>query len=340
MPISTATTFEIVCYTSPSSFPSSLWEAMEANQLNSNIILPHAQKCLKAEKRGEDIGNQTWIVCSTRSSIDFVLACTEGGLGTYPIFIFATSPVDELYNPSFVNPRIKDLALQLSTQVPKSRVFSIFAPESITYSFAEAWSNLTGVQLAKKPVYYHATFTYCTRRSVFPPRSMTVMPGLAFRLRLAEPRDIPHVAPLSQQFSATSPPFVLSAEAALLETEALIRDRQLWVHEVRENGGEPEIASIVASTRTSEKVAGITKVYTNPLWRKKGCAERLVRMVTRELLKTKERVVLYVGLGNSAANVYARVGFAGLKDTTIPVEGVDTWLELGFDTDVVELGHW
>ena len=62
----------------------------------------------------------------------------------------------------------------------------------------------------------------------------------------------------------------------------LIAGRQLWVHEVRQQGRKPELASIVAVTRTSETVAAITKVYTNPRWRKRGCAERLTRKVTKQ----------------------------------------------------------
>ena len=118
-------------------------------------------------------------------------------------------------------------------------------------------------------------------------------------------------------------------------------------------------ASIVAVTRTSETVAGVTKVFTNPRWRQRGCAERLVRHVCQQyvhldcshcvqhahashrLLQTKESVVLYVAHDNpTAAKVYHRVGFVGLSEDGAPVEGVDPWLELGFDQEKVDLGHW
>ena len=59
------------------------------------------------------------------------------------------------------------------------------------------------------------------------------------------------------------------------------------------------------------------------------------------LLKTKESVCLYVAHNNpAAAKVYHRVGFLGLGPETERVEGVDRWLELGFDRSKVELGHW
>lgn len=118
----------------------------------------------------------------------------------------------------------------------------------------------------------------------------------------------------------------------------------VWVHEARTPGQAKEIASIVAFTRNSDKVAAITKVCTNPKWRRRGCAERLVRRVCKHLLigpGRKESVVLYVAHDNQAAtNVYRRVGFAGLSRDGPAVEGVDRWLEIGFDFAMVDLGHW
>ena len=59
------------------------------------------------------------------------------------------------------------------------------------------------------------------------------------------------------------------------------------------------------------------------------------------LLKTKEKVVLYAAHNNpAAAKVYHRVGFLGLGPDAEPVDGVDSWLELGFDRRHVTLGHW
>lgn len=56
----------------------------------------------------------------------------------------------------------------------------------------------------------------------------------------------------------------------------MIRNRQLWVYYTATG----DLASIVATTRVTEDVAAITKVYTNPSCRAKGYAERLVRHVT------------------------------------------------------------
>lgn len=63
--------------------------------------------------------------------------------------------------------------------------------------------------------------------------------------------------------------------------------------------------------------------------------------ITDRLLQSKESVVLYVAHNNpTAAKVYHRVGFVGLSQDDCSLEGVDAWLELGFDQENVDLGHW
>jgi len=54
----------------------------------------------------------------------------------------------------------------------------------------------------------------------------------------------------------------------------------------------------------------------------------------------KEKIALFVNLKNRAANVYGRVGFVGIGKEAVPTEGVDTWVELGFNLRYVTLGHW
>jgi len=160
-------------------------------------------------------------------------------------------------------------------------------------------------------------------------------------LRQAVEADIPPVADLCHGFAAVSEPFVLSREAAFQEAIDLVKNKQVWVHEVVWPGQPPRMACIVAFTRSSESAAGITKVYTDPNSRRMGCAERLVRVVCAHLLKTHESVVLYVAHNNPAANIcYSRVGFRGLDSGKSRVDGVEDWLELGFDRSRVELGHW
>lgn len=71
---------------------------------------------------------------------------------------------------------------------------------------------------------------------------------------------------------------MLTEEMALYEAELLIHSNAVWVHTMQGPGQvAPDVACIVAATRTTETVAAITKVYTSPNYRSRGCAERLVR---------------------------------------------------------------
>lgn len=69
----------------------------------------------------------------------------------------------------------------------------------------------------------------------------------------------------------------MTLEMAELEATMLIGKQQIWVYAV-----DGEAVSICAVTRTTDNVAGVTKVFTKPASRKKGFAERLVRMVTAQ----------------------------------------------------------
>lgn len=331
-------------YHSPSSIPHGILDFLRSDSLvegPANIILPHLLKTIEKERHNDPLPrDQLWIVCQRHGVLDFVLSCTEGPMGPYPVFIFASAPFSQLLDFDYTRPAVAALVHELlGAGVSRERVFSIFAPEPVTEIFAAIWSQVAGVRLARSPKYYAATFTYCTAKS-FINKTMTVLDGFSVSLRAAVDRDVPVIAELCQAFSETSPPFLLTFERALEEARMLVKDGQVWVHEIRHESGEPDIASIVAFTRVSTNVAAITKVYTNPRWRQRGCALRLVRRVTKHLLKTKQAVVLYVSHGNPAARVYDQAGYVGLRGNAERFPGVDRWLELGFDTDVVELGHW
>jgi predicted GNAT family acetyltransferase len=60
------------------------------------------------------------------------------------------------------------------------------------------------------------------------------------------------------------------------EAQELIQNAQMWAYVV--NG---QCATICAVTRSTYKVSCVTKVYTTPNFRRMGCAEHLVRHVTR-----------------------------------------------------------
>lgn len=62
----------------------------------------------------------------------------------------------------------------------------------------------------------------------------------------------------------------------------MITSQQVWVHIVEQAGREPEIACLVATTRESENVTAVTKVFTAEQWRGRGFAARLLHRVCSE----------------------------------------------------------
>ncbi|KIK30220.1 hypothetical protein PISMIDRAFT_37747, partial [Pisolithus microcarpus 441] len=311
--------------------------AFESNEGAANIMYPFI---LKAKDLPRD-GAQLWIAYfEDDEQVPFVLSCTKGVLGNYPVFIFTTKPPTER-KPCHITQPLELLAHTLRASVAPERVFAVFSCEAITREFARIWADLTHIAIGSE--YYKATFSYCTAATFTLSSGLRPLPegrDLTIWLGPANESHTAKVAELCQKFAATSEPYVLTRERALLEAETLISKKEVWVHMIQEGeDGEPDIASIVAVTRKSGRVSAITKVFTNPRWRALGCAERLLRRVCRDLLVEKDRIVLYVGVENSAARLYQRVGFQGLAGGD-EVEGVETWLELGFDKQRVELGFW
>jgi ribosomal protein S18 acetylase RimI-like enzyme len=325
-------------YTCARALPAQVWEAFESSPRSSNIMYAHASKTYQQEVAGGiPIPGQDWIVCSVDNHVELVLSCTENFLDSYPIFIFSVRPHSEL-TLSYIQPLVESLVYTLLDTVSPRRVYSVFAPEPITNLFASLWSGLTSIKCEPTP-YYAANLTYCTRATLSD-RRQTIFANSIFDLRLAERADLEQVAELCYGFASESEPFTLTHEESLEEAAMMIENKLVWIHRVIENN-QSSIASIVCVTRTTDSVAAITKVYTNPLFRRRGCAERLVRHVSRHLLKTKQSIVLYVAHDNPAASkVYHRVGFLGLAPKSPVMDGVDRWLEIGFDQSQVDLGHW
>ncbi|KAJ7579311.1 hypothetical protein C8J56DRAFT_796606 [Mycena floridula] len=340
MPVSTSEPF-VTLYDSASSIPEPILGFLRSSACNSNVVLPHILKMKAAEKAGQSVPpNQLWLTSSSSNTLEFILSCTTNALGDYPIFITTSMPYSQL-TEAYLEPRLRQLAEVLARNVPHRRVFSVFAPEIIASIFVPQWTQLTGIESYSNP-YYHAKLTFLSRGTRSLNKQMTTMSNdqIIYELRPAVSRDLRAVAELCLGFSQEGEPFVLTEEKAVKEATLLIQNKQVWVHCVkRRNTDVEEIASLVAFTRVSEDVATITKVYTNPRWRSRGCAERLVRRVSKHLIASKQQVALYVAFDNAAANhVYRKVGFLGLDGT--PVEGVDPWMEIGFDQTKTSLGYW
>ncbi|KAG1765138.1 hypothetical protein EDD22DRAFT_417897 [Suillus occidentalis] len=317
--------------------PKAVWTTLLANAVRANLILPHAEKVFGRQKFTPKISSteQLWLVYSKpgTSEIQFILACTEGPLDKYPLFIL---PIATLA-PKLLKSAMEALCSALLNEpgFKRERVFSVFSDKIVTEAFALAWEKLAEISRLKDP-YYDAFLSVCTKSTLCPQQRAAVT-SEDLEPRRAVEKDTNQIAVLCKQFAATSAPFFLSEEKALEEARLLIANKQLWVLEMREHNGKPEIATIVAVTRKSEGIATITKVYTPSKWRGKGCAKTLVRHVCVELLEKYEQIVLYVGVENPAKAVYSHVGFQGLSEGSLSSE---RWLEIGFDNSKVKLGHW
>lgn len=67
-------------------------------------------------------------------------------------------------------------------------------------------------------------------------------------------------------------------DRARQEANYLIHHGLVWVYVM--DGGA--LSTIVAVTRSSSQVAAITKVYTTPQFRRRGCADRLVAHICEQ----------------------------------------------------------
>ncbi|KAI0830569.1 hypothetical protein BC628DRAFT_880411 [Trametes gibbosa] len=329
--------------THPSQFPPHVWDALRGEPRSSNIVRAHATKAVGqngASRAARIHSSDTWVICCTpdpNPMLQFIVSCIDGPLGPYPVFIYTPLPSDRLV-AGFIQPRIRLIVDVLRNNVAPERVFSVFALDPLADAFATIWMATTHVLPASQPIYYHAKFMHCTK-ATFKTSGQIGATHLLEDSRPAIIADAQEVAALCWGFAAASEPFVLSMEVALEEALLLIRTGHVWVHTVQDSDTAPKITTIVCATRNTATVSAITKVYTNPSWRSRGYAERLVRYVCEILFTTKENIVLYVAHNNpAAAKVYGRVGFVGFSSSENG--SVDSWKEVGFDREMVQLGHW
>ncbi|TCD67096.1 hypothetical protein EIP91_000559 [Steccherinum ochraceum] len=253
-------------FTDTRDVPDIVWETLRSHERNSNVILPHLEYCHVAEPAGDSthLPPQLWIACITfhrnaPPSVDFVLSCTEGPLGPYPVFIVTT--VNRSITQDAAERRMQSMAFELQRSVPTSRVFAVFALERVARMFAAIWTRFTAVPLhPTSPEYYAAKITYCTRETFLGLEVEDTGLTMVTELRLGTEADLHQVARLCHGFAAESKPYTLSPEGAQREAALLIGRRQVWVHEIKACAGHSsEIASIVAVTRASATVATITK---------------------------------------------------------------------------------
>jgi|ERR1700722_14163195 len=197
--------FIIRTFRSAISIPTDVWTCFESSSKNANVMYPHALERLADEYDGRlPTGDEFWMVYWSNQpepTIDFVLSCTNGPLGTYPIFIFTPHSHARLHD-DFLRPRITRLVRTLDQQVPHRRVYSVFAAEPVAKTFAKLWTAQTGISTEKVP-YYAALITYCTRMTLLD-REMSIHPDQTYEIRPAVEADIPAAAELCYGFASES----------------------------------------------------------------------------------------------------------------------------------------
>ncbi|KAI0783310.1 hypothetical protein C8Q75DRAFT_441134 [Abortiporus biennis] len=350
----------IIQHDSANDFLAVAYPTLRRHEASANIVLAHALKrvnteavmagfqficdsdveewidsvdpsCLSPHSSNDSFWLTVWSKPSPSSSpvLELVLSCVNWTLGNYPIFLW--TPRDQTaLSGQWLLPRISQIADFLHCCVPPERVYSVFGMTALVKPFCSYWSELTGFSIEQQP-FYAAYFSFCNPQT-FKSSNRPLPAG--HRLRRAVIGDLEQVAQLCKEFADDTVYFPLSLENARIEARDLISKRQIWVYDA-----DGDISTICAVTRNTHRVSAITKVYTCPRWRRRGCAEYLVRDVTAKLLYEcgKENVVLYVGHENNAQKVYDRVGFVGLCGKDKP-EGVEDSLELGFVGS--DRGHW
>jgi hypothetical protein len=192
------------------SIPKDVSDILHAYAARANVILPHAEKVFGIQEFFPAItpdSEQFWLVCSKpgTSAIKFVLSCTEGPMGKYPIFIVPTVPIPEL-TPELLDDSMKAFcdALLSGPGFRTQRVYSVFSVDKVARAFAGAWEGITGIKLIEEPYYYDAIFTMCTPDTLVIAAPPPPSDDLVIEMRLAVEQDAPKIALLCEDFAATS----------------------------------------------------------------------------------------------------------------------------------------
>ncbi|KAH7925279.1 hypothetical protein BV22DRAFT_1034175 [Leucogyrophana mollusca] len=147
MPTRTYTSSSVQTHYSPSAIPLQVWETSRQHAGTADTILPHVVKAFNLERSGEAFAaaRQVWITyASPYHPVEFVLSCTEGPLGAYPIFVFTPIAFTEL-DEDYLDRSFHLLARAQHDVVGMARVFSVFLIWPVTAVFSRIWSELTGV---------------------------------------------------------------------------------------------------------------------------------------------------------------------------------------------------
>lgn len=141
-------------YTHATDIDDAVIAAFESNEGAANIMYPFI---LKAKDLPRD-GTQLWIAYfEDDEQVPFVLSCTKGVLGNYPVFIFTTKPPTER-KPCHITQPLELLAHALRASVAPERVFAVFS------------------HIAIGSEYYKAIFSCCTAATFTPSSGLRPLP--------------------------------------------------------------------------------------------------------------------------------------------------------------------
>ena len=200
-------------YRYASDLPNDVWRVLLQNEAAANVILPFAKKALNSPRGGDN--EQLWIALfDDAHHVEFVLSCTKGPLGDYPIFIVASKSSPQIALDEKRGKKLADsllpLVLCLLKEIPPQRVFSVFSVAKVTETFAEIFEANTrqkyGIEALKDP-YYDATFTFCTSETLKQPSGPISFPGsedVVISLRRADMTHFKGIKAMCQAFSETS----------------------------------------------------------------------------------------------------------------------------------------
>lgn len=213
-------------YRNPTSIPQAIIDQLREDALASNVILPHLERLRLQGNEGEIQEGEFWIACtsSVRGSVlpptlDFLLACTTGPAGRFPIFIYSGRAVHAM-DMDFLGDRIPSLVRELlNQQTDKKRVYAVFAVQEVSSKFAEWWYRMTNIAPVPQP-YFFASHTYCTSSTFCDVNSQVTPPGWLTEIRLAKTEDIQWAANLCQGFATESVSHFSSLNSVYNETLA------------------------------------------------------------------------------------------------------------------------
>jgi len=209
MPAPTSTSPDVLqtCSVSRASeFPHFAWTALRSKEVDANPVLPPLMKCLAMEQDGLVTPNQLWIIVHTSSrqpEVKLIASCTDGLTGSYPIFIFTPIPTQHIERErTILFMGLNCIVRELLNRVDRKRVYSVFALENLSKTFASLWTEATRIPVMRDP-YKEEKISFLTAQTLKiddPP----IPPNETYNVRPAVRADREQVARLCYEFAADS----------------------------------------------------------------------------------------------------------------------------------------